>query len=71
MRPGRTLTRAAGEVTYDSSATGTNVMNASGGTVSYPNGAFNLENMAAHGGWIASAADLARFELIFDRPSAS
>ncbi|MFC4009259.1 serine hydrolase domain-containing protein [Nonomuraea purpurea] len=69
MRLGQTLTRAAGEVTYDSSSTGTNVMDTSGDTVKYPYGGFNLENMAANGGWIASAVDLVRFELIFDKPS--
>ncbi|MEU6714301.1 serine hydrolase domain-containing protein [Nonomuraea sp. NPDC046802] len=69
MRLGQTLTRADDEVTYDSSTTGTNVMDTSGSTVKYPYGAFNLENMAANGGWIASAVDLVRFELIFDKPS--
>jgi CubicO group peptidase (beta-lactamase class C family) len=34
-----------------------------------PYGSFNLENMDAHGGWISSAVDLARFAVAFDRPS--
>ena len=32
-------------------------------------GSFNLENMDSHGGWIASALDLARFATLFDNPS--
>jgi len=31
-------------------------------------GAFNVENMDSHGGWIASAVDLARFAAAFDNP---
>lgn len=31
-----------------------------------PYGAWNLENMDAHGGWLASAVDLARFMTAFD-----
>jgi len=34
-------------------------------------GAFNLENMDSHGGWIASAPELARFAASFDKPSDS
>lgn len=33
-----------------------------------PYGAFNLENMDSHGGWLASAPELARFAAAFDRP---
>ncbi len=32
-------------------------------------GAFNLENMDSHGGWLASAPELARFAAAFDDPS--
>jgi len=32
-------------------------------------GAFNLENMDSHGGWLASAVDLARFAAAFDDPA--
>jgi len=45
--------RAAGEVTYESK-----------GKSVY--GAFNLENMDSHGGWLASAPDLVRFAAAFD-----
>ena len=34
-------------------------------------GSFNLENMDSHGGWLASAPELARFAASFDRPSDS
>ena len=34
-------------------------------------GTFNLENMDSHGGWIASAPELARFAASFDKPSDS
>ena len=34
-------------------------------------GAFNLENMDSHGGWIASAPELARFAASFDKPDTS
>lgn len=36
-------------------------------TVPTPYGAFNIRNMDAHGGWVASAADLARFVSQIDR----
>jgi len=50
--------RAPGEVTYESK-----------GESAY--GSFNLENMDSHGGWLASAPDLARFATSFDKPGAS
>jgi CubicO group peptidase (beta-lactamase class C family) len=66
MRQGRTLTRATGEVPYLSTYTGTMVFDNSGAKVASPYGAFNLENMDAHGGWIATAMDLTRFATIYD-----
>lgn len=63
MRLGRSrLTdRAAGEVRYyDGGGTTTSVF-PGGGQVPSPYGGFHLEAMDAHGGWIASAVDLARF----------
>jgi CubicO group peptidase (beta-lactamase class C family) len=45
--------RAPGEVTYESKSESVY-------------GAFNLENMDSHGGWLASAPDLARFATAFD-----
>src|SRR5690606_30194909 len=36
--------------------------------VAWPYGGFHLEAMDAHGGWIASAVDLVRFAVAFDRP---
>ncbi|MDP1560979.1 MAG: serine hydrolase [Pirellulaceae bacterium] len=38
--------------------------------VASPYGAWHLEAMDAHGGWLASATDLARFAAAFDRPEA-
>ena len=48
--------RAPGEVTYESKSES-----------AY--GSFNLENMDSHGGWLASAPELARFAAMFDSPS--
>jgi len=39
-----------------------------GQSVPRPYGAFYLEAMDAHGGWLASAVDLARFAAAFDNP---
>ena len=39
--------------------------------VSWPDGGFHLEAMDAHGGWIASAVDLARFAVALDDPTRS
>ncbi|MGH3240446.1 MAG: serine hydrolase domain-containing protein, partial [Spirillospora sp.] len=66
MRLGRTLTKASGEVPYYSTYTGTTVFDGSGKKVPSPYGAFNLENMDSHGGWLASAMDLTRFAGIYD-----
>lgn len=57
MRLGRSKLqdRAPGEVTYESKR----------GDVY---GAFNLENMDSHGGWLASAPELVRFAAAFDGP---
>jgi N-acyl-D-amino-acid deacylase len=63
MRLGRSLLRdrAPGEVRYyDGGGLATSVF-PGGGQVPWPYGGFNLEAMDAHGGWIASAVDLARF----------
>jgi N-acyl-D-amino-acid deacylase len=38
------------------------------GTVSAPYGSFCLEAMDSHGGWLASAVDLARFAAVLDKP---
>jgi CubicO group peptidase (beta-lactamase class C family) len=50
--------RALGEVKYESKSESVY-------------GAFNLENMDSHGGWIASAPELVRFAASFDRPGES
>ncbi|TDC44742.1 class A beta-lactamase-related serine hydrolase [Actinomadura sp. KC345] len=66
MRLGRTLTEAGGEVPYYSGYTGTTVFDNSGTKVPSPYGAWNLENMDSHGGWLATAMDLTRFAGIYD-----
>jgi len=62
MRIGRTLEadRAAGEVVYYSGE-GLGMSVFGSGLVKNPYGAWDLEAMDAHGGWIASAPDLVRF----------
>lgn len=63
MRLGRSLLadRAAGEVRYYDGGGTTSSVFPSGGSVPWAYGGFHLEAMDAHGGWIASAVDLARF----------
>jgi len=39
-----------------------------GQSVGRPYGSFSLDAMDAHGGWLASAVDLARFAVAFDHP---
>lgn len=67
---GRSLleNRLPGEVTYNSDFTGTTVFDASGKDVPWPYGGWNLENMAAHGGWVSTVVDMARFEASFYQP---
>jgi N-acyl-D-amino-acid deacylase len=71
MQIGKSLTTAKGEVRYfdPHEPTGTSVF-ASLGTKNVPSpyGAFCLESMDSHGGWIASAIDLARFGSAIDYP---
>ena len=68
MRIGETrLTgRAVNEVRYYQHGTGRSVFaDDLGQDVPWPYGGWHLEAMDAHGGWIASAVDLARFSLLF------
>ncbi|MFO0904400.1 MAG: serine hydrolase [Pirellulales bacterium] len=72
MQLGRTLEplRAAKEVRYYDLARGASVFEPEvGRQVAQPYGAWNLEAMDAHGGWIASAVDLVRFASALDRRS--
>lgn len=75
MRIGATLEkgRATDEVRYympdDKQAD--SVFASQPGKVSWPYGGFHLEAMDAHGGWIASAVDLARFAAALDDPKQS
>jgi CubicO group peptidase (beta-lactamase class C family) len=72
MRLGRSLEpfRAPREVFYHSGFFGTSVVDASGATVPFEYGAFNIENMDSHGGWIVSAVELARWLSNLDDPAA-
>jgi N-acyl-D-amino-acid deacylase len=72
MRVGRTqpALRASREVRYYTphGETGPSVFPGAGAEVPLPYGAFHLEAMDAHGGWIASATDLVRFAASLDFP---
>jgi N-acyl-D-amino-acid deacylase len=65
--------QAEGEVRYytASGATTESVFPQQAGEVPSPYGGFHLEAMDAHGGWIASAVDLARFAAALDDPRRS
>ena len=72
MRAGRSLARdQAGEVRYNSRYTSTSAVDMSGAQVPYPYGGFNLEIQLGNGGWVASAADIARFCTVYDTPEAA
>jgi len=72
MRVGKTRLQdrcVPDEVTYHAPGRGVSVFAADlGQPVPHPYGAFCLEAMDAHGGWLASAVDLARFAVAFDDP---
>lgn len=74
IRLGRTLPagRAPGEVHYydEKGRTGPAVVGRPiGRTVPEPYGAWSLEAMDAHGGWVASAPALVKFASAFDHPA--
>ncbi len=70
MRIGASLEagRADGEACYymPGERSAKSVFDTCPGEVPWPYGGFCLESMDAHGGWIASAVDLARFAAAFD-----
>ena len=71
MRLGHTRLdqRADGEVRYYQPGSGRSVFQADlQQPVPSPYGAWNLEAMDAHGGWLASAEDLLRLAMCFDDP---
>jgi CubicO group peptidase (beta-lactamase class C family) len=71
MQLGKTLQQASGEVRYvdGKRRTAKAVVGPElGKKVPVPYGAWYLEAMDAHGGWIASAPDLVRFASAFDQP---
>jgi CubicO group peptidase (beta-lactamase class C family) len=70
MRLGRTIQPFPDEVVYyDHGAPGNSVFPDVTGKVASPYGSFYLEAMDAHGGWIASAVDLARFAAALHDPN--
>lgn len=73
MRLGRTLAahRAEREVHYHTpdSATADSLFPGTATKVPWPYGGFHLEAMDAHGGWLASAVDLARFAAALQNPA--
>ncbi len=75
MRLGESLAdrRAEGEVQYytPNNATVQSLFSKADERVPWPYGGFCLESMDAHGGWIASAVDLARFAAALDDPQQS
>jgi N-acyl-D-amino-acid deacylase len=73
MRIGASLDgrQAPGEVRYYSSDPSESVFPNTPAKVPRPYGGFHLEAMDAHGGWIASAVDLARFAAALDKPGPS
>ena len=75
MRIGASLenARAPKEVRYysPSNATGRSVFPTAPGRLPVGYGTFNLEAMDAHGGWLASAVDLAKFAAALDDPAHS
>jgi len=71
MQIGHTLLdlRAPGELCYYDPGRGPNVMRPESSlAVPAPYGTFHLEAMDSHGGWIASAVDLARLACALDDP---
>ena len=73
MRLGHSLERqrAKNETHYYSAENGSadNVFPGEPEKTPWPYGGFHLEAMDAHGGWLASAVDLARFAAALDNPS--
>ena len=62
--------RAKNEVRYYHPGTGSSVFQSDlKQMVPHPYGAWNLEAMDSHGGWLASATDLAKFAAAFDDPA--
>lgn len=62
--------RGLHEVGYHSGINRTTVMNSSGAMVPYEYGAFNIDNMDSHGGWVMSAVELVRILSNLDAPNA-
>jgi CubicO group peptidase (beta-lactamase class C family) len=70
MRLGQSCESVSGEVKYYTPENGRVKSVFADATVPWPYGGFCLEAMDAHGGWLASAVDLARFASGLQDPSA-
>jgi CubicO group peptidase (beta-lactamase class C family) len=70
MRLGSSTESRAGEVTYYTPKDGTTRSLFEDKVVPWPYGGFDLEAMDAHGGWVASVIDLARFAAGLQDPAA-
>ena len=72
-RLGQSRSSQAGEAHYytQANSSGPSVFDDLPARVPDPYGTFNLEAMDAHGGWLASARDLARFAAALDGPRPS
>ena len=74
MHIGKTLEdgRRKNEVKYYAKGSGASVFGGNAGKkVRFPYGAWHLEAMDSHGGWVSSAVDLVRFAAAFDDPARS
>ncbi|HEY0456725.1 MAG TPA: serine hydrolase domain-containing protein [Verrucomicrobiae bacterium] len=71
MRIGQSRQSIAGEVKYYTPDDSTTRSVFDNSTVPWPYGGFHLEAMDAHGAWIASAVDLARFAAALDDAASS
>jgi len=63
MRLGKTSPSAQDEAWYYSNEIAHPYWDPNAPPIDDPYGGFNLDIMAAHGGWVASASDLVRFAL--------
>jgi CubicO group peptidase (beta-lactamase class C family) len=73
MRLGKTLEAAPNETRYYTAKDerGESLFPGTPGQVAEPYGTFSIEVMDAHGGWLATAADLVRFAAMLDDPRSS
>lgn len=71
MRIGATLKSEPDEAKYLSDYVAPDVINGGNADVPTPYGGFNLANMDANGGWVASVIDYSRFVWLFSNPESN